>query len=207
MSFVHIQTRTRTDTQYKLEEAEFFLGHLRQNHGKFNKFNFYLSAYVGAALSVTDVMKREYTRRPRKFDDWFKKTKAARTVEDKALFALMEDMRQVAVHEGRLNARALYKVEFSEEDRRTLETRPVGRLLFSLNGHKQRMEVQNPETGERTNFLFVKTPLVRRYVLQNEDRDVLDLCERYLKLLVPFVTECTENFGKPPTAARKTPKK
>ena len=75
MPFVHIQTTTRTDTQYKLQEAEFFLDHLRQSHGK---FNFYLSAYVGAALFVTDVMKREYTRRPREFDDWFRKTKAAR---------------------------------------------------------------------------------------------------------------------------------
>ena len=124
------------------------------------------------------------------------------------MFALTEDMRQVAVHEGRLNARALYKVELSEKDRRNLETRSVGRLLFSVNRHKQRMEVQNPEIGERTNVSFVKTPLVRRYVLQNKDKDVLDLCEQYLKLLVPFVTECTEKFGKPPTAAkRKTPKK
>ncbi len=47
-------------TQFKLDEARFFLDHLAPNYGKERKFDFFLSAFISAARSVTWVMKAEY---------------------------------------------------------------------------------------------------------------------------------------------------
>lgn len=194
--------KTETATQYKLREAVFFLKQLKASQGKFDTFNFYLSAFVSAALSVKDTMEREYKRRPREFDVWFKSVEDGRIGEEKRLDKLMYDVRQIAVHEGRLNARALYKVNFSESDRQRLASNPlVGKLLISLRGTQKNvgMVIQNPETGERTTFESVSVPLLKRSVLQAPDKDVVEICQRYVSLiLIPFFNDCTQKFGNPP---------
>jgi hypothetical protein len=194
-------------TKYKLEEARFFLGHLEQRQGQFNKFNFYLSAYVSAAMSVLDTMESEYKRRPPDFSDWFKNAQDSMDEKNKVLLALMYDLRQMAVHEGRLNARASYKVELSHEERQRLVTTPLhGKLAFSLNGSMQNcnMTVEDRETGERTMFRSVKVPLVKRYLLEYRDTELLDSCQRFYALLVHMVADCMARFGVPPPKSRMT---
>ena len=66
---------------------------MKQNLGKFNRFNFDLSAFSSAASSVIDVMQRDYSRRPRGFDEWFKEVESVRTLQDQELNALMSHMR------------------------------------------------------------------------------------------------------------------
>lgn len=57
-------------TRRKLEEAKFFLDQLRPNYGKEKKFDFYLSAFISAARSITWVMGAEYGDVPG-YKDWF----------------------------------------------------------------------------------------------------------------------------------------
>lgn len=187
------------DTQYKLEEAEFFLGLMKQNRGKFNKFNFYLSAFSSAARSVLHVMEREYKRTVPGWTAWSRKKEDDRTDEEKALKDLFINMRDTAVHEGRLNARALYKVKFSKEDEHRLKTNPpIGRLLFSLNGRMENSSLQVlNEKGERTIFPFLKVTQLRRHVKECPDKDILEVCQRSYNFLAAHVKECTEKFGVP----------
>src|SRR5687767_13047625 len=124
-----------TDTQYKLLEAHFFLSHLKRNVGKFNKFNYYLSAFISAARSVSAVMEREYKRKAPGFEEWLKTVQDARTKEEQELFDLTIDMRDNTAHEGRLKARAMYNVRMLKKDHERLAKSPAdGRLMFSFMG-------------------------------------------------------------------------
>ena len=51
-------------TKHKLEEAKFFLEQLRANYGKLKKFDYFLSAFISSARSVTWVMRNEYSSVP-----------------------------------------------------------------------------------------------------------------------------------------------
>jgi hypothetical protein len=50
----------RTRTGFKLEEARFFLAHLEKHWRHVPQYEFYLSAFISAARSVTWVMRYEY---------------------------------------------------------------------------------------------------------------------------------------------------
>jgi hypothetical protein len=187
-----------TDTQYKLLEAHFFLGHLKRSVGKFDTFNYYLSAFISAARSVSDVMKREYTRKAPGFEEWMKKVECDRTKEEQELFDLTIDMRDTNVHEGRLKARATYKVKLSKTDRERFAKSPlVGNLMVVFKGPMRacRMGIVNPKTGECDTVSVVKVMQTRRYVDDRPNEDVLATCQRAFELLVPFVYECTKRFG------------
>jgi hypothetical protein len=54
----------RTKTRFKLEEARFFHAHLEKHWRHLSHVDFYLSAFVSAARSVTWVMRYEYGQRP-----------------------------------------------------------------------------------------------------------------------------------------------
>jgi hypothetical protein len=86
-------------TKDRLEEARFFLGQLRQHKAREarpNKpppehFRYYLNAFLNAARSVTLVLEKE---EPEKYNE--------RAEAEDALRALMRRMRNISVHEGRI---------------------------------------------------------------------------------------------------------
>jgi hypothetical protein len=86
-------------TKDRLEEARFFLGQLRQHKAREarpNKpppehFRYYLNAFLNAARSVTSVLEKE---EPEKYNE--------RAEAEDALRALIRRMRNISVHEGRI---------------------------------------------------------------------------------------------------------
>jgi hypothetical protein len=94
-------------TKDRLEEARFFLGQLRQHkvrEARPNKpppehFRYYLNAFLNAARCVELVLKRE---EPKKYKAWIGSWEVQRAKAEDALHEFMKDMRNISVHEGRI---------------------------------------------------------------------------------------------------------
>jgi hypothetical protein len=93
-------------TKDRLEEARFFLGHLREHkdaQAQVNKpppehFRYYLNAFINAARSVIWVLENEEAE---KYKAWIGSWQAQHP-EGTALQKFMDDMRNTSVHEGRI---------------------------------------------------------------------------------------------------------
>jgi len=97
-------------TELKLEEAKFFLGHLKGEQGKdVQPFGFYLSALLNAAYSMTDLLGREAKTELKKgadkrklakmrFDEWYRAWVDGLPGDDHKVWVLMEAQRRDEVH-------------------------------------------------------------------------------------------------------------
>jgi hypothetical protein len=88
-------------TQRKLREANFFLQRLIDERQRFVRnepeaFQFYLSAFLSAARSVTLALQKE--EKPR-YDAWFPKWFKRLSEDDRNLCNFMKDQRNVELHE------------------------------------------------------------------------------------------------------------
>src|SRR5712692_1866886 len=85
----------------KLREAEFFLGHLRTAWPTANladeSFDFYLSAFLSAARSVTWVLQAEHKSA---YDAWFPRWGDALSGDDKALLQFLKNERNDVLKTG-----------------------------------------------------------------------------------------------------------
>ena len=80
---------TATQTQGKIDEAEFFLSKFIENYNE-HEFKYYLSAFVSAARSISWIMKAEFNQHPL-YSTW---TTQRQPTEDEAiLFKLFNDLR------------------------------------------------------------------------------------------------------------------
>jgi hypothetical protein len=87
-------------TQDKLDEARFFLGHLREEavelmRQKPEAFGHYLSAFITAARSVPWVLQKEETE---KYRAWISEWDATLTTEDKEFLKFTNDRRTDEIH-------------------------------------------------------------------------------------------------------------
>ena len=97
-------------TNLKLEETQFFLRHLRKEREKDARaFGFYLSAFLNAAYSMTDLLEREAKTELKKgavkkkqaktlFDSWYQKWFQGRPANEQKVWVLMETQRRGEVH-------------------------------------------------------------------------------------------------------------
>jgi hypothetical protein len=60
------------DTQQKYNEAEYFLGMMKENDEDRQRFKYNLSAFLSAARSVTFVLQKESSKNP-EFKEWYSK--------------------------------------------------------------------------------------------------------------------------------------
>src|SRR4051812_36388447 len=70
--------------RHKLQEAKFFLGFLADNYGKEKKFDFYLSAFFGAARAVIWIMGSEFDKVDG-YREWIASRKVASAAEERLL--------------------------------------------------------------------------------------------------------------------------
>jgi len=70
-----------TKTEYKLEEARYFLAHLEKHWRHLPQVDFYLSAFVSAARSVTWVMKAEFVH-VHGWEQWYETKKPSSTIRE-----------------------------------------------------------------------------------------------------------------------------
>ena len=95
-------------TRLKLKEAEFFFKKLEESLGDFippvkEETSYYLSAFVTAAISVTEIMNVEYSSTPW-FKAWRREQETSRSPEELKLTKYLRlDLRNANVHRDPLN--------------------------------------------------------------------------------------------------------
>jgi hypothetical protein len=159
----------------KLDEARFFLGHLEEQkvaQAQVRKpppehFFYYLSAFLGAAQSVTWVIKGED-------EAWLCSWQVRLSeTEDDALKKLATDMRNATVHEGRL--------ETTPRD----EEVPIPTTLDPYQIHALRAYSLSLRQGGGP-WTTKQEHYVER---QGKEQEIVGLCERYVKLLARLVKD------------------
>jgi hypothetical protein len=184
-----------SDTEYKLEEAKFFLNLMTKHRGRFHQFNFYFSAFISAANSVYFVMKKEFVRTPG-WAAWQRQKAQELSEEANDLLRRTRDMRNHSLKRGTLRAGALTKLKVPKPHIERL--RNVGPGDFMLQGTLQNLKVvhRHSVTGELTFFPFTTAKTFARVEPQYMNyRNLLLECHKYYDLLAPFVGECVEKFG------------
>jgi hypothetical protein len=169
-------------TRSKLAEAEFFFQKLTAEAQKVisnepEAFEFYLSAFLSAARSVTFVLQAEQKE---KYDTWFKQWRETLPNEENELLDYANEQRVQAVH------RMGPQVEFSSE--------ALSMPEFLLAGARQgmRIEIHN---GPLSNPPPQFQRLVRNFEIGGTKSEVAHVCEKYLAVVSNLVTAFAARFS------------
>jgi hypothetical protein len=182
-------------TRRKLEEATFFLEKMRSERSAHPDFDFYLSACVNAARSVTWIMRAEYLD-IEGWETWFR-TKEP-TAEDQSLLRKLNDLRVRSVKTHPLEAKATL-VFAIPPDRVTPELKEslksaIGKKIILTawevsDGENEHLPDRVPASAFLTTFQGVG-----RQLDEFPGEDVVNVLNRYLSLLECLVAECEALF-------------
>jgi hypothetical protein len=173
-------------TRRKVDEAKFFYEHLVRRQGRLvndpRAFQFYFSAFIQAARSVTWALDNEETE---KWKAWEPKWKSTLTAEELKLLKVTNELRLDEAKRGGSNP----SVE--------LEEVAVRELVLSLDFDLER---QHPAHGmhRRSPMPGLSQPKAFRAAHYFEDEDgkeeVTALCKRYLDFLDKMLNDfCADN--------------
>jgi hypothetical protein len=167
-------------TKDRLVEARFFLGHLRDERAKnkrVNKpppdhFRYYLNALLAAARSVVDVLGKEGLRKAgggRQYRAWRVSWNAQYSEAKKALDELTRKMRNTLLHQGGV------KMASRTEEVPIRETYDPSYQVY-----------RRPPWLQHTAFTVRDVQYVQ---LEGAERDVIEVCERYVDVLTRMVDD------------------
>jgi len=184
-------------TQLKLDEARFFLDQLKPNFGKARKFDFYLSAFISAARSVTWVMGTEYAEVPG-WRDWFDSQIPSKEEE-----TLLKGTNQVRIRTQKLGPlQTMSRVAVSglavpEQDAKrvteAISKSPSGELPVFVGGSKGKYFVEIEVGGDRLRFQATSVSIERK-LEEFPDAHILDVCTAYYAALESLVRQCRDKF-------------
>jgi hypothetical protein len=183
-----------TRTRFKLEEARYFFAHLEKDWRHVPQFEFYLSAFVSAARSVTWIMRSEYNKRPG-WQDWFTARQPPPHLRD--TLKGMNDLRVRSTKAEPIRTRTSVRLNIPAE----YLTPEVQELLKPENRNSIRI---SPTDSSNTEFEIIaadrvvakgKMEHVNHEVPEFEGRNSLDACREYLAELETLVAECEIKFG------------
>ena len=183
-----------TRTQYKLDEAKFFLLLLEQNWRLFPHVDYFLSAFVSAARSVTWVMRSEYGAKPG-WPEWFDTKK--QSSETRELLKRMNDLRVRATKSIPVKTRSTTKVtippdQITPELKHFLNTGAHGLIRLEAT------DTTNTEVlvmlGDRV-LGKAKIEEATHEVPEFVGRDAKDVCREYLDELEALYAECRAKYG------------
>lgn len=186
--------KTPGRTKYKLEEAKFFLLALEQNWRHFPHVDYFLSAFVSAARSVTWVMRSEYGHKP-SWIEWFEAKKPSSGTRE--LMKRMNDVRVRATKSIPVKTRTTTKVtippdQITPELEQFLQRGAVGQI---------RLEPTDPTNTEA--LVMLGNRVLGRAKIEEaihelpefQGRDAKDVCREYLQELEALCAECEAKFG------------
>ncbi len=193
-SFFHrdVSTRVsiRTQTQDKLQEANYFRHQMKVAGGNRDHFRWNLSAFLGAAYSVLDIMHTEYTRLKRPgFEAWFKQKK--KELYDDPLVSTLLNKRNQVVHVEVAQVRGRHLAEINEQ-LAEFEEKAVP-VVTDVDG----TAISGSPAGNDAPRVPV-TPGISQFIWTVEEfpnRDVLAVAGEMLTALQRMVQECTQRFG------------
>ena len=163
-------------TKKKLREAQFFHGHLIRESERFIRpepeaFDFYLSAFLSAARSITFALQAEEKK---KYDGWFSSWRASLTQEEQNLLRFMKDQRNAELKT--LGAETVTSVEFV----------PISELRQEQHSHPAYgLHEFSPPWTERA----MVGVAVSRFQIEGSAAKVMEACTQYLRLCERLVQD------------------
>ncbi|PCI52974.1 MAG: hypothetical protein COB36_14035 [Alphaproteobacteria bacterium] len=190
----HISPSSKiTRTEYKLEEARFFLKHMEQHWNHVSNVDFYLSAFVSAARSITWIMKAEFGKNT-DWSSWYESQKP--TAEIDALLAKMTKVRNRSIKSTPLKTQTIANVHIPLED-----LSPEGRR-FLTEGALGDVRL---EPFDDTNTIFTvkqgdtilgkaRLKAAEHLLPEFGGQDLKNVCREYLTELEELVQKCLAKF-------------
>lgn len=184
----------RTSTRLKLEEASFFLKHLDKHWRHIPQVDFYLSAFVSAARSVTWIMRYEYGKRPG-WSEWFDEKKPEPHTRE--LLRKMNDVRVRSNKTEPIRTRTTAKVTISPG-----QITPELEYLLR-DGGKEQVRLQPTDDSNTQAYVMISDRVLARATIDQAEheipefkgRNAKDVCQDYLAELEALVSECERMFG------------
>lgn len=184
----------RTRTRFKLEEARYFFGHLEKDWRHVPHFEFYLSAFVSAARSVTWVMRHEYNKCTG-WRSWFEMRQPPAHLRE--TLRKMNDLRVRSTKTNPIRTRTSVKLSL-RQDQMTPEVlellRPGSGCRFQIVP-KDSSNTEAEVISEGRVVASARIEHVTHEVPEFEGCNALDVCGEYLRELETLVSECEAKFG------------
>lgn len=183
----------RSRTHFKLAEASFFLLKADENWRNVPDFDFYLSAFISAARSVTWVMNAEFCKVPG-WREWFDAKKPNAEIRD--FLRRINDLRVRSQKTAPIATRTTATVHIPNEGL-------APEVLEWLKDSKPAQVRLMPVDSRNEEFFLVsgdrRIAVGRLKEAQHElpefpGEHAIAACERYLKLLHELVDECEKRF-------------
>lgn len=181
-------------TRKKHGEAKFFLGLMERNSGSFPDFNYYVSAFISAARSVTWIMRAEYQTKEG-WEAWYD-ARQPTIVDDKFLKDANElRVKSVKSEPVQTNVRVTLDIppeEVTPELReffRSLQPDQLAQMLLVRT-----RDVKNGKLGGRQVLAFGEVTKTTMYVDGFPQHDILELGRRYVAELEGLIQECERKF-------------
>ncbi len=136
-------------TRRKLEEAQFFLGKMREDYPKNPTFDHYLSAFIGAARSVRWVMKHEYGACP----GWKEWSAAKEKEVEKDFLTRLAEVRNRSQKVEPISTALRVELELqrvTEEDREWLESLFGSRVKVKIGTGDEPTAEEEGQAGSRS---------------------------------------------------------
>ena len=179
----------------KLDEAQLFLGHLREQRGKDARaFAFYLSAFLNAAYSMTDLLAREAKTALKKgaerkklaktqFDTWYRDWVERLPADERKVWTLMEAQRRDEIHGLGAETVAETKPVPLERPSRAhpaFYAQMMGSppAIFGDAWAEEKRRLGLPSWVEAW-----REAQIHHFTIEGERHDVVNTCERYVALL------------------------
>jgi hypothetical protein len=185
-----------TRTQYKLHEAQFFMAHIERDWRHLPQVDFYLSAFVSAARSVTWVMRAEFSN-VMGWSQWFDAKKPSSTI--RGLLKTMNDVRVRATKTDPLKTRTTAKISISPDEM-------TPEIMAYLEGGATGLIYLEPVDSTNTTFVIKKgndilakahLTCAQHELPEFQGQDSKDVCREYLRELEDLVKECHAKFNPP----------
>jgi len=184
---------TRSRTHFKLAEASYFLLKADKNWRNVPDFDFYLSAFISAARSVTWVMNAEFGKVPG-WKDWFEEKKPNAEIRD--FLRRVNYLRVRSQKTTPIATRTTATVHIPKEEL-TAEV-----LEWLKDSKHARVRLQPVDSRNEEFFLVSGDKRIAVGRLQKAQHELpefpgehaIAVCERYLKLLSALVDECERCF-------------
>ena len=152
-------------TRHKINEAVYFLSMMKEEFGDDEIFDYNLSAFVSATISIKDFMQRQYQHKAG-FPEWFCSTKIKMKADSDLEYLIK--LRGKTIHE-----------------------KPIDSLPSTEN--HETFYINHPSHGVDTPIYYEK--LTNRLFSNNKEKDILVFCEGQLNKLTKIVEECEQRFG------------
>lgn len=177
-----------SDTQYKLEESEYFLDRTRENVNSPKYFSFNLSAFLSSGRSVTCVMQKEF-RHCNGFNEWYGSEQGQMDPK----FRFFKDMRDVTVHQRTIMPNKKVSVNIKEKImvNESVNVRVIRNGdVISENTSIPSPSVEIPDDNEKEKEYHISW-----FFMEYPNEDLLKVCQQYLGELRKLVEECIKQFS------------